>query len=166
MKRYTVIILAAVLSMLGIQTASAQQTQDALYIYRNDGGFNAFFFGDIHHIEYSKIDTLGVEQDDYVVQEVYALDTLFRIPLNAIDSVAFVTPENKIKADVFCPDKSIADYIVASDSVYWIRLAKNTPAALIQRWVTSCSSKKRANIFLMALVVWLLLWMKVEMALR
>ena len=133
MKRYSVIILAAVLSMLGIQTASAQQTQDALYIYRNDGGFNAFFFGDIHHIEYSKIDTLGVEQDDYVVQEVYALDTLFRIPLNAIDSVAFVTPENKIKADVFCPDKSIADYIVASDSVYWIRLAKNTPAALIPK---------------------------------
>lgn len=133
MKGYTVVLLAAVLSMLGIQTASAQQTQDALYIYRNDGGFNAFFFGDIHHIEYSKIDTLGVEQDDYVVQEVYALDTLFRIPLNAIDSVAFVTPENKIKADVFCPDKSIADYIVASDSVYWIRLAKNTPAALIPK---------------------------------
>ena len=38
MKRYSVIILAAVLSMLGIQTASAQQTQDALYIYRNSEG--------------------------------------------------------------------------------------------------------------------------------
>ena len=71
MKRYTLIILAAVLSMLGIQTASAQQTQDALYIFRNDGQFNAFFFGDIDRIEYSKIDTLGVEQKDYVVQEVF-----------------------------------------------------------------------------------------------
>ena len=133
MKRYTIIILAAVLSMLGIQTASAQQTQDALYIYRNDGGFNAFFFGDINRIEYSKIDTLGVEQDDYVVQEVWALDTVYRIPLNAIDSVAFVTPETKYKADVFRPDKSIADYIVASDSSTWFRLASNTPETLIPK---------------------------------
>ena len=133
MKRYTLIILAAVLSMLGIQTASAQQTQDALYIFRNDGQFNAFFFGDIDRIEYSKIDTLGVEQDDYVVQEVYALDTLFRIPLNAIDSIAFVTPETKYKADVFRPDKSIANYIVASDTINWIRLASSTPAAMIPK---------------------------------
>ena len=81
MKRY-ISIIVAMLAMFSVLPVSAQQTQDALYIYRNDGGFNAFFFGDIHHIEYSKIDTLGVEQDDYVVQEVYALDTLFRIPLN------------------------------------------------------------------------------------
>ena len=69
MKRYTLLILATVLSMLGIQTASAQQTQDALYIYRNDGGFNGFCFSDIERIEYSKVDTLGAEHDDYVVQE-------------------------------------------------------------------------------------------------
>ena len=126
-------ILTALLSVFSIHVSHAQAVQDALYIYRNDGQFNAFFFGDIERIEYSKIDTLGVEQDDYVVQEVYALDSLIRIPLNAIDSVAFVTPETKVKADVFCPDKSIANYIVASDSVYWIRLAKNTPASLIPK---------------------------------
>ena len=126
-------ILTALLSVFSIHVSHAQAVQDALYIYRNDGQFNAFFFGDIERIEYSKIDTLGVEQDDYVVQEVYALDSLIRIPLNAIDSVAFVTPETKVKADVFCPDKSIANYIVASDSVYWIRLAKDTPASLIPK---------------------------------
>ena len=126
-------ILTTLLSVFSIQTSYAQATQDALYIFRNDGQFNAFFYGDIDHIEYSKIDTLGVEQDDYVVQEVYALDSLWRIPLNAIDSVAFVTPETKVKADVFCPDKSIANYIVASDSLYWIRLAKNTPVSLIPK---------------------------------
>ena len=38
----------------------ADTIQDALYIFRNDGGFNAFFFADIQRIEYSKIDTLGV----------------------------------------------------------------------------------------------------------
>ena len=134
MKRYSVIILAAVLSMLGIQTASAQQTQDALYIYRNDGGFNAFFFGDIHHIEYSKIDTLGVEQDDYVVQEVYALDTLYRIPLNAIDSVTFVTPETVYKKDVVHTTESdLWNYVIGSDSATVLILASNTPAAMIPK---------------------------------
>ena len=126
-------LLTLLLTVFSVQPVQAQAVQDALYIFRNDGKFDAFFYGDIKRIEYSKIDTLGVEQPDYVVQEIYALDTLYRIPISAIDSVAFVTPETKIKADVFCPDKSIADYITASDSVVWIRLAKNTPASLIPK---------------------------------
>ena len=132
MKRY-LSILVAVLAMFSVLPVSAQQTQDALYIFRNDGEFNAFFFGDIDRIEYSKVDTLGVEQADYVVQEVWALDTVYRIPISAIDSIAFVTPEKKIKPDVFCPDKSIANYIVASDTINWIRLASNTPTAMIPK---------------------------------
>ena len=133
MKHYTLYILAAILGMLNIQPANAQQVQDALYIFRNDGGFNAFFYADIDRIEYSKIDTLGVEQSDYVVQEVYALDSVFRIPISAIDSVAFVTPETKYKADVVLYDENIANYIVASDSVNWFRLATNTPTSLIPK---------------------------------
>ena len=116
-----------------IQPAQAMRTQDALYIFRNDGQFHFFYYGDIDHIAYSKTDTLGVEQEDYVVQEVYALDTLYRIPLSAIDSVAFVTPEDKVREDVFCPDKSITDYVVASDSVWWMVLAPNTPQSLIPK---------------------------------
>ena len=134
MKRYALLVLAAVLSMLGIQTASAQQKQDALYIYRNDGGFNGFFFADIERIEYSKIDTLGVEQDDYVVQEVYALDTLYRIPLNAIDSVTFVTPETIYKKDVaHTTESDLWNYVIGSDSVKMLLLAKNTPTAMIPK---------------------------------
>ena len=134
MKRYTLFILAVVLGMLGIQTVSAQQTQDALYIYRNDGGFNGFFFADIDRIEYSKVDTLGVEHDDYVVQEVYALDTLYRIPLNAIDSVTFVTPETIYKKDVVHTTESdLWNYVIGSDSVKMLILASNTPATLIPK---------------------------------
>lgn len=130
----TLLALTALLSLCAIQPVQAQKAvQDALYIFRNDGGFDAFFYGDIDHIGYSKTDTLGEEHDDYVVQEVYALDTIYRIPISAIDSVAFVTPETKIKADVFCPDKSIADYIIGSDSVNWILLAANTPASMIPK---------------------------------
>lgn len=125
-------MLTLLLSAIAVP-ADAQQRQDALYIFRNDGQFNAFFYGDIQRICYSNIDTLGVAHDDFVVQEVWALDTVFRIPVSAIDSVSFVTPETKIKADVFCPDKSIADYIIDGDSVNWIRLAANTPTALVPK---------------------------------
>lgn len=130
MKQYRYIFLSLLLALVA-QATLAQTAQDALYIFRNDGSFNAFFYEDIDHIEYSKIDTLGVEQADYVVQEVYALDSIFRIPLSAIDSVSFVTPEIKYKADVILLDKSIADYITASDTINWIRLANNTPENLI-----------------------------------
>ena len=135
MKRYTLYILVAILGMLNIQPAEAQQKNDqnALYIFRNDGGFNAFFFADIERIEYSKIDTLGHEQSDYVVQEIYALDSIFRIPVSAIDSVAFVTPKNIVKADVICPDKTMTDYIVASDSVSWFRLSASAPSSIIPK---------------------------------
>ena len=135
MKHYTLYILAAVLGMLNIQPASAQQKNDqnALYIFRNDGVFNAFFYADIDKIEYSKIDTLGVEQADYVVQEVYALDSCFRIPVSAIDSVAFVTPNNIVKADVVCPDKTMTDYIIASDSISWFRLSASAPQDVIPK---------------------------------
>lgn len=132
MKRY-LSILVAVLAMFSVLPVSAQQTQDALYIFRNDGGFNAFFFADIDHIEYSKIDTLGVEQADYVVQEVYALDSIFRIPISAIDSVAFVTPETKYRADAFVADASLVNYVIASDSSTWFRVRTDTPARLLPK---------------------------------
>ena len=135
MKHYTLYILAAVLlGMLNIQPTSAQQNdQNALYIFRNDGSFNAFFYADIDSIQYSKVDTLGVEQDDYVVQEVYALDSCFRIPLSAIDSVLFVTPKNVVKTDVVCPDKAMTDYIIASDTVSWFRLSASAPESVIPK---------------------------------
>lgn len=130
--KYTLAFAAAILFFLPVQ-AQQKSDQNALYIFRNDGGFNAFFFADIERIEYSKIDTLGVEQNDYVVQEIYALDSIFRIPVSAIDSVAFVTPKNIVKADVICPDKSMTDYIVASDSVSWFRLSASASSSVIPK---------------------------------
>lgn len=133
MKQFTLYIVAAILGMLNIQPASAQQTQDALYIYRNDGGFMGFFYNDIDHIEYSKIDTLGVEQSDYVVQEIYALDTLFRIPINAIDSIAFVTPETKYKSDVaHITSSDLWNYVTSQDGLT-LHLASNTPNGILPK---------------------------------
>ena len=67
--------------------------QDAFYIYRNDGEFDGFFFDDVIRMGYSKIDPQGVEHEEYVIQEIETADSLFRIPLCAIDSIGFQQPE-------------------------------------------------------------------------
>lgn len=137
MKRHTLFIyLVALMTLFSTElpvSAQEKSDQNMLYIFRNDGSFDAFFFSDIDFIGYSKIDTLGVEHNEYVVQEIYALDTLFRIPITAIDSVSFVTPSTVYKTDVVRPDKSMTDYIVASDSATWFRLSPNTPESIVPK---------------------------------
>ena len=134
MKRHTFIYLAALLTMLGtVLPLSAQQTQDALYIYRNDGKFNGFFYADIDRFEYSKVDTLGVEHDEFVVQEVYALDSVFRIPLNAIDSIAFVTPETQYQPGVTTAESTLWNYVISSDSMTTFTLSASTPQSLVPK---------------------------------
>lgn len=136
MKTYTILfkrVLSVLLLVFLLLPIQAQQVQDALYIFRNDGTFNAFFYADIVRIGYSRVDTFGVEHDDVVVQEIEALDTLYRIPLTAIDSVAFVTPENKVKADVTLMTALLTDYIVASDSTSWFRLSPSAPASIVPK---------------------------------
>lgn len=113
--------MALVLLIFNVQCSifnelHAQAEQDALYIFRNDGQFNAFFFSDIDRFEYSKIDTLGVEHDEYVTQEIHAMDSVFRIPLTAIDSVSFVTPENKISDSVIRLGQNVLQYLEYGDT--------------------------------------------------
>ena len=90
-------LLAAVLMLVAMQTVRAQ---DAFYIYRNDGDFNGFFFDEVVRMGYSKIGVDSVEYDTYVVQEVETADSLYRIPLAAIDSIGFQQPEIKLNPKV------------------------------------------------------------------
>ncbi|MBR1787992.1 MAG: BACON domain-containing protein [Bacteroidaceae bacterium] len=121
-----------------IGQANAQTRQDAMYIFRNDGQFNAFFFDDIERIDFSMVDTLGALHDEYVVQEIYALDTLYRIPLSAIDSVSFITPETKYKEGVVKMEERLQDYITAVDGMT-LTLAANTPSNLLPQKGTKLS---------------------------
>ncbi len=73
----------------------AQSVTDNIYIYRNDGKFNAFTAGEVESLAYSKKDLNGVEHPDVVVQEIWTADSVYRIPLAVIDSVSVVTPEVK-----------------------------------------------------------------------
>ena len=97
---------------LFVSEAQAQTIGEAFYIYRNDGGFNAFFRDEVDSMAYSHYDLDSVYYDENVTQLVYTPDSIYRIPLAAIDSVAFVQPENVLKQDVRSLEGSILDYLV------------------------------------------------------
>lgn len=84
-----------VLTLLAVLPMQAQEKNAAFYIYQNDGHFDGFFYDEVEKISYSRLDTLGVEHEDYVSQEIVTADSTYRIMLTAIDSVGFVQPEIK-----------------------------------------------------------------------
>ena len=99
-------------------TASAQTIGEAFYIYRNDGDFNAFFREEVDSIVYSNYDNDSIWYDDVVTQVVYTPDSIYRIPLAAIDSVGFVQPEIILQPNVRQMEKEgLMDYLQAVDGM-------------------------------------------------
>lgn len=90
---------------------------NAVYIYRNDGGFNAFFDADIDSMAYSTVDIDGVDHQRYVTQLIYTADSLYRIPLSAIDSIAFTERPVKYKPEVVKINEDYIPYIVSVDGM-------------------------------------------------
>ena len=83
-------VAAAVMLLTATQ---ALQAQEAFYVYRNDGDFNGFFYDQVIRMGCSKVDNEGITHDEYVIQEIETADSLYRIPLAAIDSIGFQQPE-------------------------------------------------------------------------
>ena len=119
MKRnqYILSFLLLLVSAFNLMPANAQQNQYAIYNYRNDGNFNAWLNIDVDSITYSCIDMLGVEHDDVVVQEVWTPDSVYRIPLNAIDSLGFHAPEPIMRDGLFYLREYHASHTVGIDSL-------------------------------------------------
>ncbi len=127
MKRrlYLIILLAAV-TLSGM----AQNIGEAFYIYRNDGEFNAFFCEDITSIEYSYEDVNGNTYDEVVTQVVNTADGVYKIPLAAIDSVAFRVNDIRISPDYVPVDEE--GYTVVSANVetgqYVLKFSGSVPS--------------------------------------
>ena len=78
------------LAMLSLATGIA--AQNYLYIYRNDGQFDAFRKADIDSITWSRQDAEGREQQSWQAQQVHTAAGVIRIPLSAIDHAATPQP--------------------------------------------------------------------------
>ncbi len=107
MKKLHLILLLVSVAMSSL----AQTVGEAFYIYRNDGEFNAFFRDEVDSIAYSNYDADSVYYDDVITQLIYTQDSLYRIPLEAIDSVAF-----KVNDIVISPD-----YLPMDENEYTIK---------------------------------------------
>lgn len=98
--------------------AQAIEDGEAFYIYRNDGDFNGFFYDEVLDMRYSKIGLDSVEYDSYVVQEVETADSIYRIPLCAIDSIGFVQPPIVLNPDIkYMDDLGMNEYLFRADEL-------------------------------------------------
>lgn len=108
MKRLFLIISLVIVTLSGI----SQNIGDVFYIYRNDGQFNAFFRDEVISIEYSYEDAEGNTYDEIMTQIVYTPDSIYRIPLAAIDSVGFTQPETVYREGSIPLEGELFDYLI------------------------------------------------------
>lgn len=124
------VLLAVFLSSL-ISMAQGQ-ANDAFYIYRNDGEFNAFFRNEVQSIEYSNYDADGNYHNEIVTQIVNTTDSVYKIPLAAIDSVAFDV--NKITVSPDFVALTGDDYVIEKadtlNGKYILSFVGNIPSLL------------------------------------
>ena len=123
--------LVSLILMAMAVTATAQTIGEAFYIYRNDGRLNAFFREQVDSIVYSCYDEDSILYDDAVMQVVYTADSIYRIPIEAIDSVGFVTPKTIYQPGVKVIDE-LAQYVLSSDSLSFV-LSSTTPNSLVPK---------------------------------
>ena len=121
-------------------------SQQAFYVYKNDGGINAFFTDEVDSIIYSHLDADSIFHRDYVVQEIYTNDSIYRIPLEVIDSVGYVTPETKYQSNVIVLESTIRDYIVGSDSLS-IFFRTDTPRSILPRMGDKLVTTEVSDVF-------------------
>ena len=116
---------------VGPEIPSTRSISRPFYIYRNDGGFNAFYHDDIDSIMYSNFDADSIYHADIVSQIIYTADSIYIIPVEAIDSISFITPETVYKPGVRVID-DLAEYVISSDSVSFV-IAYATPQNLLPK---------------------------------
>lgn len=110
-----------------------QQTQtNAIYVYRNDGDFNAFLREDIDSITLSYYDKDSICHSDIVCQVFHTPDSIYRIPIHSIDSVSFIQPETKYQSDVILLGTEYIPYIInVTDKI--IIFSKSIPETLLPK---------------------------------
>ena len=123
-------LLSLYFVLLATISFSQNEIGNTFYVYRNDGLFNAFYSSEVDSITYSCIDKDSVEHEDIVTQEIWTSDSIYRIPLNVVDSISFVKPQTAYKEKVIKLDDRYAPYIMSSDSLS-VSFTNNLPKHLI-----------------------------------
>lgn len=121
------LLTAIAMLTIGFLNIKAQTT---FYVYRNDGQVNTFFYDMVDSIRTSNVDIDSIVHETHVVQEVWTQDSIYRIPLNVIDSLGFQTPSNILTDDSYLISQPLREYVIGSDSMK-IYLRKDVPKGTI-----------------------------------
>ncbi len=89
--------------MLAFASDTYSKVGDAIYIYRNDGEFNAFLRYEVEQICFDRS------------MQVQTPDSTYDIPLSVIDSVSFIQPETRFKPQVMRMNDNWLPYIIRTD---------------------------------------------------
>lgn len=122
-----ILTLALLLSMIA---GAFAQDNNAVYVYRNDGDFNAFLKQDVLKMEVSHYDLDSIYHNEWQTQAIFTPDSVYRIPLEVIDSISYVTPPSEYQPNTLRMNEIWLGYIVAVDDKS-ITFAANTPSALL-----------------------------------
>lgn len=77
--------------MVAACLCGAMAQNNAINIYRTDGDVNTFLKANIDSIRWSHIGIDSIFYNNYVVQEIWTPDSVYRIPIETIESICFVT---------------------------------------------------------------------------
>lgn len=130
MKQIIRLCCTIVLVISGIVPANAQGGQDALFMFRNDDRTYGLAFETVDSIVFSKIAVDSTLHEEYVTQEIWTADSVYRVSIASIDSVTFKAPPTEYKEGVTVLDYDLWSYITAADSAS-ITLSHDTPARLV-----------------------------------
>ncbi len=104
--------------------------ENVSYIYRNDDHFNGFADSEVDSITFSRFDLDSVEHIGFVTQVVYTRDSIYRIPLEAIDSVVCQQPQIELQDDVVRLTDEHLGFLVRADSTTLL-FRSDTPRDLL-----------------------------------
>ena len=123
-----------VLYIVSIFCAINLYAQNHVVIYKNDGTVNVFLKEEIDSIKTSQLgtDSITIHDSDYIVQEIYTQDSIYRIPLADIDSISSTLPESKLNKNVITFDNGISPYVMATQALSFT-LSSKTPKQYIPK---------------------------------
>lgn len=108
------------------------QAQQAFYVYQHDGSITTFFVEEVDSITVSQTGIDDIEYDNYVTQEYWTQDSVYRFSIAEIDSVGFVTPKTVLQPGVINLTDNLYPYIQSCDSLT-LYLSGNTPKAIMPK---------------------------------
>ena len=114
--------------ILFAMVCGAMAQNEAMYVYRNSNlGKLTFLKSEIDSVVCSQVDLQGQRHEEYVVQEIWTRDSVYRTLLSTIDSVGFATVVNT------CPDAHHPHPSprLSEASMHGVRPGRRTPTTAI-----------------------------------